>query len=171
MKQKILSLIVIGLGICAMAQDVVYTATSRSHYNRRTKTVYIGNDASEIQIAVWGSPKGIDCFGWTMGHEKKHHKFRMHFWPGDYDVSLDFDRDGLRDTMEATLMPNRPYDPNKRATYPDTIGYGVSPIPDGEDICMRDQDDPNYGLHILWINGSADEKDWSNPGKQHKDKY
>jgi hypothetical protein len=102
-----------------------------------------------------------------MGHELKHHYQNVDFWPNEYDISNDFDQDGIPDDIEATYMPGRPYDPFLYASYLDEIGYGVNPIPDAEDICMRSQSYP-YGLTILWVNGSADHLDWSNPGKQHK---
>lgn len=69
-------------------------------------------------------------------------------------------------------MPGRPYDPTKLTTYRDAFGYnGGGPeywIKDQEDINMRSQTPP-YNLDQLWVNGSANSIDWSNPGKNSKD--
>ena len=69
-------------------------------------------------------------------------------------------------------MPGWPYDPTKVATRLDTIGYGTDPmINDVEDIAMRSQSLPGYPLDILWNNGSANDQDWANPGKNSKSVY
>jgi len=168
------------LCVGVLAQQVVYSSeglegTKRTYYDRTTQTIYISDDVVLKPIAVWGNCEGIDSFGWTMGHEKKHHNQFMAFWPnGEYDPNKDYDGDWIPDDMEETYMPGRPYDPYLKYSYLDEIGYGENPILDREDICMRSQipvivgTTTNYPLDILWINGSADHLDWSSPGKQTK---
>lgn len=143
----------------------------RSHYDYfNARTIKLGDDASRTSIAAWGTPKGIDCYGWATAHQAKHHTQLTGFWPTNWDGALDADRDFLPDTLEGTYMPRRNYDPTKVATFPDTIGYGQNPLPDAEDINMRSQTAP-YGLDQLWTNGSANNLDWANPGKNSVTKF
>ncbi len=154
----------------------VYNNGQRSFYNFLSdRKLYISNDAPSLGIPAWGSPVGIDTFAWATAHEAKHHTQLPAFWPGGvYDSNQDKDApegDHIRDSQEANYMPGRPYDPTKQHTYPDTIGYNGGGagflIRDAEDINMRTQTPP-YGLDQLWVNGSANSSDWSNPGKNSK---
>jgi hypothetical protein len=156
----------------------VYNNGSRSFYNFLSdRKIYISNDAAGLLIPAWGSPVGIDAFAWATAHEAKHHTQLPAFWPGGvYDPTQDNDApqgDYIRDSQEANYMPGRPYDPAKRHTYSDTIGYNNGAagflIEDFEDINMRSQTPP-FALDMLWANGSADQFDWSNPGKNSKNR-
>jgi hypothetical protein len=148
-----------------------YIGSARSHYdyfdNRKIK---LGDDCAGTQIAAWGTPKGIDCYAWTTGHESKHHIQITSFWPTNWNGSQDSDSDWLPNSQETTYMPGRNYDPINAATFPDSIGYGENPIRDVEDIAMRSQNSP-YGLDKLWTNGAADSEDWASPGKNVKNKF
>ena len=153
----------------------VYNNGNLSFYNfLNDRKLYISNDAIMPGIDAWGGPVGIDTFAWTTAHEAKHHTQLPAFWPGGvYDPNQDTDEpegDHIRDGAEATYMPNRPYDPTKERTHPDELGYSGNPlskIRDQEDINMRSQTWP-YLLDQLWVNGSANAYDWSNPGKNSK---
>jgi hypothetical protein len=150
---------------------MVYTSTKRSHYDYfDNRTIKIGDDASFSQIAAWGTPKGIDCFAWTVAHESKHHLQLTSFWPKTWVAKEDIDFDWIPNEQETKYMTGRIYSPTNKFTFFDTIGYGQNPIPDYEDICMRSQESP-YALDQLWINGTANKEDWANPGKQAKTKY
>jgi len=153
---------------------MVYRALQDDEYDLFSDTIYISQDTGlNPGITNWGSPKGIDHFGWATGHENKHRNQMMGFWPTGWSSALDTDEgsgDYLPDSIEATYMPGRPYSTNHVATYPDTIGYGESPLYDLEDICMREQVAP-YVLDVLWINGSANTNDWANPGKNSKNAF
>lgn len=147
------------------------SSSGRSEYDYSGgRTIILMNDASASQIAAWGTPKGIDCFAWTTRHEAKHHTQITGFWPTTYVADDDRDVDVLPNDQEPTYMSGRPYDPDVKATYPDTFGYGQNPIPDIEDICMRKQSAP-YPLDVLWSNESANDEDWASPGKNTKNRY
>jgi len=134
------------------------------------RKIVLGNGAAGTQISAWGTPKGVDTFAWVTAHEAKHHTQSTGFWPINWDGTQDTDSDWLPNNQEATYMPGRPYVTNNPTTYPDTIGYGVDPIPDAEDIDMRSQTAP-YNLDQLWTNGSANGEDWANPGKNSYPAY
>ncbi len=145
---------------------LVYTNATRSFYHYfKDRTIFIANDASKTQIASWGSPRGIDCYAWTVAHESKHHLQTVNFWPVQWNADMDDDRDWLPNDKETNYMQGRAYSPLNRATYPDVYGYGEDPIPDIEDIDMRQQVQP-YELDVLWSNGRANSEDWANSGKQ-----
>ena len=179
MKKNVLLFVVISIGCCIMAQQVQYSSTGlngtgKSYYDFTSKTVYIANDVVNLTgPSIWGHPKGIDFFSWTMKHEKKHHEQLAHFWPdGVWDYLKDADQDWIPYEFEGTYMPGRNYLPYNARTFPDEFGYDPSHtnIYDFEDICIRSQTAP-YGVDMLWVNGSSNHLDWSNPGKQSKDKY
>ncbi len=157
----------------------IYNNGSRSFYNFPFEDkIYLSNDAASVGSALQGTPVGIDYFAWTTAHEAKHSTQLMAFWPGGYNAALDNDGpsylrskgDDIPDGLEATYMPGRNYDPTKYATFPDEVGYGQNPIPDREDIAMRSQVGPPYELHRMWENGSANDSDWANPGKNSKNR-
>jgi hypothetical protein len=121
--------------------------------------------------------KGIDVFGWVTRHELKHRTQLRHFWPINWIAADDKDSDWLPDDIEndakgKAYMPGRNYDPTKQKTFKDEWGlWGDTNayVFDVEDICIRSQTDP-YGWDIIWVTGSADHQDWSNPGKNSKNK-
>jgi hypothetical protein len=125
---------------------VEYVGPVFSSYNYAE--IKLGDPASTTSVASWGTPKGIDCFGWVTAHEAKHHTQITGFWPINWLAASDSDSDWLPNDQETTYMPGRNYDPNNAATFADVIGYGQNPIPDFEDICMRSQASP-YGLDSL----------------------
>lgn len=66
----------------------------------------------------------------------------------------------MKDSLEATLVTNHPYDANNPTTYLDTFNYiGFGYLNDAEDYCLRNQP--------AWVNGSANSEDWADPGMQH----
>ena len=149
-----------------------YVGSVGSHYNYfDNRRIKLGDDcAQSLTRSTWGNPKGIDCFAWVTAHEAKHHTQIISFWPTAWISSLDSDSDWIPDSLEATYMPGRSYDPMNAATYPDGVDYGQNPIPDVEDIAMRTQSSP-YSIDILWTNGGADAQDWADPGKNANNKY
>ena len=150
---------------------IKYLNATRSYYDYASdRTIFIANDAALSQISIWGTPKGIDCYAWTTAHEAKHHRQFTNFWPTQWRAVDDTDMDWLPNDQEPIYMPGRPYSPTNPATYPDVFGYGQNPIRDCEDINMRSQNPP-YSLDKLWENGSANLKDWANPGKQSRQTY
>jgi alpha-tubulin suppressor-like RCC1 family protein len=150
-----------------------YTGLS-TQYRFEEDLIYLTSDAALTGIPVWGSPKGIDSYGWSTAHEAKHRAQDWAFWPsGHRDITNDSDADYIPNDQEGTYMPGRTYLPNNQQTFLDTIGYGPDPnqrIYDWEDIDMRSQT-PDYSLDVLWENGKADGEDWANPGKNSKTKY
>ena len=150
---------------------IKYLNATRSYYDYASdRTIFIANDAALSQISIWGTPKGIDCYAWTTAHEAKHHRQFTNFWPTQWRAVDDTDMDWLPNDQEPIYMPGRPYSPTNPTTYPDVFGYGQNPIRDCEDINMRSQNPP-YSLDKLWENGSANLKDWANPGKQSRQTY
>jgi len=133
----------------------------------------IGPQAASTGLPGANDPAGIDFFAWAVRHEGKHVSQLSGFWGGGNIVSsLDLtDGDGFPTAIEPAYMTGSPYDPDNVSTYLDDIGYKGNrnaPINDIEDICMRTQSAPPYGLDLLWTNGSANSKDWANPGMQHQ---
>jgi hypothetical protein len=97
----------------------------------------------------WGSPYYIDVFGWLSRHELRHVAQMTGFW-GNNDRVPGFDADGdyIPDVVEATVGRGG-YNMFCAATYSDTVAYGVNPIPDMEDLCMREDNFPWAVVH-LW---------------------
>ncbi|MGI6295687.1 MAG: hypothetical protein ACOX3G_06325 [Armatimonadota bacterium] len=120
-----------------------------------------------INRPSWGSPQFIDSFAWLSRHELRHVAQMVGFWGNnDRDPALDVDGDSIPDILESTY--GRGYSPFLGCTYPDEVGYGVTPIPDAEDICMRGDAVP-WSVIQLWENDqdSIIAQDWANFGKQH----
>ena len=96
---------------------------------------------------------GIDCFGQTVCHERKH---REQFYAGfsdttgdnipDYDITIDQDRDWLSDSYE----DNHGFDKTKQ----DTDNNGV-----------KDLEEESIAAESNWTNDSHNNQDWSKPGK------
>lgn len=153
------------------------TFSDRSKYEFAEDKIYLADGAAATGVQAHGAPKGIDCYAWATAHEAKHRSQLQGFWPSGRDPFNDQDQpapDFIPDNIEPTYMPGRPYNPTKQSTYPDDIGYGEAPdIRDTEDIAMRSQSGQNgvYPLDVLWENGTADASDWSNPGKNSKQKF
>jgi hypothetical protein len=61
---------------------MVYSGPGRSNFDYfAARTIKLHDDACGTQIAAWGTPKGIDTFAWTTGHENKHFIQITGFWP------------------------------------------------------------------------------------------
>jgi hypothetical protein len=95
---------------------------------------------------------GIDCFAETVIHENTHMTDYLNWWPKGYDENKDLDRDKIPDNIEPSLG----FDPTK----PDTDG-------DRE----IDFEDRGYDAEWTWKAGSANQEDWSCPGKQTEPAY
>jgi hypothetical protein len=156
---------------------VRYIGNERSRvFVDNLQQINIADDAAAASIKVWGSPRGIDCFAWITAHEAKHITQLIFFWPSGYNSLHDGDHDWIPNDMEQTYMPGRMYKFDKPDTFLDFIGYHnrttrLTRINDLEDICMRSQIGPSYGLDILWTNGTANASDWANPGKNSQKSY
>lgn len=62
--------------------SMVYSGPGRSNFDYfAARTIKLHDDACGTQIAAWGTPKGIDTFAWTTGHENKHFIQITGFWP------------------------------------------------------------------------------------------
>lgn len=101
---------------------------------------------------------GIDNFAWTCRHEWRHVQTLSSWYPQGYEIAIDQDQDMIPDAQEATLGGTQQnpingghFDP----TEYDTDGDG-----------MRDVEDYTIATQKAWIKGSADSKDWANPGHQ-----
>jgi len=113
----------------------------------------------------WGSPCFIDAFAWLSRHELRHVAQLTGFWGNnDHVPGLDLDGDYIPDALETTTGRGG-YSMFLPATYPDTVAYGTNPIPDTEDLCMRNDSLP-WDVIQLWQNDSADSEDWADMGKQ-----
>jgi hypothetical protein len=116
--------------------------------------------------STWSSPEYIDRFAWTSRHEVKHVSDDSAMWGATTDRNIleDYDVDWIKDADEETYY--RGYNDWTTFTYADTVSYGLDPIPDYEDVCMRSHTSP-YGVDTLWTNGTANSVDWASPGKQY----
>ena len=146
------------------------------------KTILLGPLAAEINgafgtydsgtitygsITTGGSGKGIQCVAETVQHEKEHIKNFDNFW-FLWNPITDRDEDG---------MPN----------IEEMVGYGgIISDPDNCDTFQIGDEDENGNPISLWYGDNEircikaevildfdifPEKDWANPGCQHKDQW
>ena len=124
---------------------------------------FIQNAAQHTQGGTWSAAAGIDLYANLCRHEETHRLQLIGMWGVSSGVNAadDIDGDYLKDSVEATLVPGHPYDPNNAATYLDTFNYTPSGgnLRDVEDYCLL--------LEPAWINGTANAGDWAAPGMQH----
>lgn len=109
---------------------------------------------------------GIDMVAWVCRHELQHVNFCQQgaWWAKGYLADDDKDDDLVPDTIEPTFMltfdAKYKYDPENPTTFADDWNYTR---PGAEFI---DNEDCTLIAQPRWVNGSADEQDWSKGGKQ-----
>jgi len=114
---------------------------------------------------TWNMARGIDLFANVVRHELQHVSDLSELWGAttDRDSDRDLDLDFLPDDAEPAIVAGHPYDPTKYATYTDDFRYGPDPhafLRDSEDLALRRQP--------AWANGASNDKDWAEPGMQHR---
>jgi hypothetical protein len=116
---------------------------------------------------TWGNAEGIDLFANLTRHEEQHRLDLNAIWAGGPVVAADdLDAEWLKDAMEPTLFPGRPYIPTDPDTYPDKFNY----LPPPPYRPLLDVEDYALGREAAWTNGSANDQDWVDPGMQHRTK-
>lgn len=142
--------------------DIVYGdahATRLGYYDYDGSDGHLDNCIIYDRVVATDNPTGpkgkagIDCFGQTVTHERKH---RAQFYAGftdttgdgipDYDATKDQDRDWLSDSYEDA----NGFDKTKQ----DTDGDGI-----------LDLEEEPIVAESNWPNDSQNDKDWSDPGK------
>jgi hypothetical protein len=118
--------------------------------------------------------EGIDFFAALLLHEKQHHDDYWRWWAAGHDIELDSDPvnpetnwrgkaglpgDWIPDLLEHTVPVPRQIKARKGARFSpnrqDSFGYKLD-----------DEHYLAYAAEFQWRMGSADQEDWSCPGKQ-----
>ncbi|MBI3947911.1 MAG: hypothetical protein HY321_18480 [Armatimonadetes bacterium] len=114
--------------------------------------------------AYQGGYDGIDLFAYICRHEHQHQMHFTQWWPGGRVIyptieHLETDRDDLiPNSFEEGEPPGEPnYDPDDAQTFEAPIDWEGSW-----------SDDEHYAKHKqdFWVDHSAHQYDWGNPGHQ-----
>jgi hypothetical protein len=101
---------------------------------------------------------GIDTFAWTCRHEGRHVETSTQWYPFGYNSSIDGDSDWMPNLLEPILGGTQ--------ENPINGGPFIPGVKDSDGDGMRDDEDYTVATQANWTEGSADTKDWSDPGHQ-----
>ncbi len=123
-----------------------------------------GSDVERtVDRGTWGNAKGIDLFAWVARHEERHRTMNTSMFPSGYVAADDGDGDGLKNSMEPTLVNGWAYVVTDPDTFNDTWNYaGTGPLVDCEHATLTSQEQ--------WSSTQSEEahgQDWGKPGMQH----
>jgi hypothetical protein len=122
------------------------------------------NSTTLAIVTAVGTGKGIQCVAEKVRHEQEHFVIYNKFWnkPG-----VDSDGDWIFNTDE-TIYGGMSSDPNKADTYNVATYYNYTPYAqsgDREIRCLLRELDVDDKIKVF------PEKDWANPGCQHKQQF